>query len=252
MWAGFKWRIPVPSEKKIVIIFLLSAVALCLAADSGKTDSAALLKCVKEAIKKAGEEGIPAKEAKAKLPYDDTHMNAILFAAQDYFAQPVARALNANLQFKPHYRTPAETTSIIRRPANPNSRHHTLGDDTVTVETKQNKNNQKVIDGYVIAGGDVEAVRQIGSVCFLLQEAFKDTPLNTKNARFYCPALKSLYTLLEYLPKFADRYIEIEGYRWLYEARLSEAEAKRKELLLIQKEWLAEMAALRKAQKEEH
>lgn len=116
----------------------------------------------------------------------------------------------------------------------------------MTVEIKQNSDN-KVIDGYEISGGDEEALRQIGSKCFFLLQAFKDTPLDTPSARLQCPALKHLYTLLAHLPKFAERYLEIEGIPpRMHDVRLAEIETKRKELLLVQKEWLAETTALRK------
>jgi hypothetical protein len=235
--------------KIILLLFLLAVVSPCCAADSKQPDSATLLKRVKEAIKQASEEGVPGKDSDTKLPYDDAHMTAILCAAQDYIALPVSRALSARLKFKPRYRDAADITRTIRRPAGSDSRHHRLGDETITVEIKQN-DDKKTVEGYDIAGGDVESVRQIGSACFLLQQALKDTPLDTQNARFYCPALKSLNTLTVNLPKFAERYLEIEAvHPRTYEVRLSDIETKRKELILIQKEWLAEMAALRKASK---
>ncbi|MFC1454192.1 hypothetical protein ACFLQL_03335 [Verrucomicrobiota bacterium] len=244
---GFKAITPVLSEKIIfVVIFLLITVSLCLAAGSGQISSTASLKCVKDAIKKAEKEGIPAKKTKSKLPYDNAHMYAILLAAHDYIAKPMARTLKAKLQFKPQYRD-VDRTRTIRRPAKSDKRHHKLGTDTVTIEIKH-ADDQKVIDNYVISGGDVEGVRQIRTACFLLKEAFKDTPLDTQNVRFYCPALKSLNTLLVYLPKFSELYLETEGVSHrMFKVRLSKVETKRKELILIQKEWLAEMTALRKA-----
>ena len=247
---GFKAITPVPPGKFLfIVIFLFVMVSFCLAADSGKINSTAPLKCIKDTIRMADKEGTPAKETNSKLSYDDAHMNAILFAAQDYIAKPMARTLKAKLQFKPIYRYAVDKTKTIRRPAKSDKRHHKLGQDTITVEIKHD-NKQKFIDRYTITGGDVEAVRQIRTACFLLKEAFKDTPLDTSNARFYCPALKSLNTLLVHLPKFAELYLETEGVNHrMFKVRLSKVETKRKELILIQKEWLAEMAALRKAKK---
>lgn len=235
---------------RLLILLLVAAAAGGTAMAQKQADDSALLAGVKEAIKKAEAEGGAGKDAGSGLPYSETSMAAILCAAEDFISQPAARTLKARLQFKPRYRDAADYTRTIRRPASSDSRHHRLGTETVTVEVKQNDDN-KVIEGYEISGGDAESLRQIGSACFFLQQTFKDTPLDSSSVRFRCPALKNLHTLITHLPRYAGRYLEVEGITpRMYDVRMKEVEAKRKELLQVQGEWLGEMAPWRKLLKE--
>ncbi|MDD3089525.1 MAG: hypothetical protein PHT95_06245 [Candidatus Omnitrophica bacterium] len=211
-----------------------------------------MLKKVKDAIQKAETEGIPSKDQKSKLPYDDAHMNAILLAIGEYFSKPASQALNAKLQFKPDHRDTGGQTKIIHRPIRQSQRHQRLGEyETVVVEVKTT-NGHETVRGYVISGGDVESLREIRLVCSALGQALKDTPLDTQNARRYSPALKSLDTLLNSLPRFADKYLDIEGvWPQKYNIRLAEVETMRAELLAIQKDWSAEITAVKKAAKQD-
>gem|GEM_PF-5999046 len=231
---------------RLFSLLLAAAAAGGPAAGQKQADTPPLLAGVKEALKKAGADGAAGKNSNAKLPYEEAQLAAILCAAQDYIAQPVSRALKAKLQFKPRYRDAADYTKTIRRPAGSDSRHHRLGDETVTVEVKQSE-DKKTIEGYDITCGDKEALREISTACFLLQQALKDSPLDSQSARHMCPALKNLHTLLEYLPRYGNRYLELEAVPpRLFEVRQGEIETKRKELLQVQADWLAEMAAWRR------
>ncbi|MDD5678885.1 MAG: hypothetical protein PHW60_12985 [Kiritimatiellae bacterium] len=227
------------------------AIFICLNAGGVETRET-LLKKVKDAIQKAETEGIPSKDDKTKLPYDDAHMNAILLAIGDYFTKPASQALNAKLQFKPNYSDTGDQTKIIHRPVRQSQRHHRLGEyETVVVEVKKT-NVQETVRGYVISGGDVESLRGIRLVCSALGQALKDPPLDTQNARRYSPALKSLHTLMNRLPQFAERYLEIEGvWPQKYNLRVAEVETMREELLQIHKEWLADIVAVKKAAKQD-
>jgi len=238
------------SSLKHSLAILLAVIFVGLEAGGAETKED-LLKKVNDAILKAEAEGGASKDAKNQLPYDEAHMAAILLAIGDYFSKPVAQALHAKLQFKPDYRDTGNQTRIIRRPTKQNPRHRRLGGDYKTVVIKK-VDGQSVLKSYVISGGDVESLREIRMVCSALNQALKDTPLDTQNARRFSPALKNLNTLLNRLPKFADKYFEIEGTRpQKYNIRLSKVETLRKELLPIHKDWLAAMAAVKKAAKQD-
>ena len=239
------------SSLKHSLAILLAVIFVGLEAGGAETKED-LLKKVNGAILKAEAEGGASKDAKNQLPYDEAHMSAILLAIRDYFSKPASQALKVKLQFKPDYRDTGDQTRIIRRPARQNPRHRRLGEDYETVEIKKKVEGRSVLKGYVISGGDVARLREIRLVCSALNQSLKDTPLDTPNARRYSPALKSLATLLNSLPKFANKYIEVEGSRpQKHNIRLSEVETMRAELLAIYKHWCAEMAAVKKAAKQD-
>ena len=232
---------------KHILAILLAAIFVCLDVGGVETKED-LLKKVNDAIQKAEADGGQSKDKKNKLPYDEARMSAILLAIGDYFSKPSLQALNAKLQFDPDYRETGDQTRIIRRPAKQNPHYRRIGDNYETVVEIKKTDGQSVLRSYVISGGDVESLREIRLVCSALNQALKDTPLDTQNARRYSPALKCLDTLLNSLPKFAAKYLEVAG-AWppKHNIRLSEVETMRAELLAIHKDWLAEMAAVKKA-----
>jgi len=60
-----------------------------------------------------------------------------------------------------------------------------------------------------------------------------------------------LLTLLVQLRRYAERYLELAGIApRMFEVRLQEIETKRKELLQVQADWMAEMAHWRKLLKD--
>lgn len=205
------------------------------------------LQAVKDAIRKA-ETGRPGSLNKDKVLYADAHLQPILAAIEKCFAPTSAQVLNAKLDFKVQYYEGSEYKKVIRK-ENPNAKYKPIGGAVEYVEV-EGKNKSKHAQTYVISGGDVEVLRGAEAACLTLDLALKDTQLDSKEARRQCPALKSLHSLLQYLPKYANQYLNVEGVAAArYETRLAQVDKLRAEVLAIHKEWLAEMGKLPKPSK---
>lgn len=219
-----------------VLLALLLAASLFPKAIAEEDDGG--LSKVKEAIQKAEKE---LAEGKKKGGYTEEQMKSILTAVEGYFAVPARKVLAAKLEFEAHE---GERVAYVRRSTKKTPRYTPIGKDTEVVEVKKKTGKTQ---RYSIKDGDVESLQQIEAVAFGLQQAFKDTPLENSGTRRQWPVLKNIHTLMVQLPRFAQKYLNLDGMGAAnHDDRLAEVEAMRKQLIEIYDELAKQMGELKK------